>query len=1037
MAIFLSKLKQFLFLFFLFNISVCEFLNKNSLISSPLFTQENFGNIHRIFYQNEKKNSNLILLSEESVSSINLQKNEVNYRKKVNKFSEIVNLEPKNFFLTQRDSNTVEVYRTETGQFVNSLEIISNNDLLYNVKTIKIKEFTVTIFLSFKSLSMQSKKKIIFEKNFVKEDEGNKKNNYINLIFDLYVDEENQYILYGLMVEGNLKVYKITFDSLYKAILAKNKLEEQEEEENNNEDDEDNEEKSKKNKKPTKENIEVKEIEFFSKKTDVKIIKGLFTKDFLYIYDGRNIFGYDIINDKMEMFGLVEQSITLSIWSFYKENSLLVRGRKYFYYFINGQISFQFDNINHVSCSISDLPKRRLYCYLNDNSSDKNLVAYWPNEESKLERDFYTIESLVQIYSDSNTLDKVKLIEVSPYNDKIFSLVTTNKIKEFMIKSNNKVELIGEIDNNYEKYILSEIFIYHKKEEENNDEVFDSFAQYQNYYTTINSLKGNINLYKILSNLLKIIKDDIIEIAQSITKLVSNISKLINNILNKRAFDLGKESSNKEKTAFLFLVTENNLMKVFDIYNGNLLYIQQFPRNQRLRIIKNNSKNQRYVSILFGKKNFFVYDLQENKFVNDISSIFNKLNLNDELLINEEQLGVIMKSFLSLIRDKPVYDLKKYQLDEKIFGPNKEKIAVYADYEKSVLYILKFYINKKNEQKLIMLHNFNFGNIISISNPRLSEDISPHYLSEGKIFYKFISNNIYYILSTDKKETIKEKESSDKDKKKIKDRLILTILDGKNGKILSEKVIENIDISSINYLFEENWGLISYSKINKGYKRNEILSFEIMNKNVDYDLLRLFKKNFFNTKKEKEESISNESEIEIIIKTYVIERSIKHLSVSKSKYNKGNKYVLMIFENNDLQLVKREELSPRRPIMVMIKGKPTFDQESNSIYADKELPGYTPIVKLDPNNRFINKDKINVYDVKTIEGDNESSFIACIIGENIDCKVMYPDKLYDTLSPEFKKELLIAITLGFIVFILFFRKYNIKKEFANVFLEEK
>ena len=150
MAIFLSKLNQLIFLFFLLNISACEFLNKNSLISSPLFTQENFGNIHRIFYQNEKKNSNLILLSEDSVSSINLQKNEVNYRKKVNKFSEIVNLEPKNFFLTQRDSNTVEVFRTETGQFVNSLEIISSNDLLYNVKTVKIKEFTVTIFLSFK-----------------------------------------------------------------------------------------------------------------------------------------------------------------------------------------------------------------------------------------------------------------------------------------------------------------------------------------------------------------------------------------------------------------------------------------------------------------------------------------------------------------------------------------------------------------------------------------------------------------------------------------------------------------------------------------------------------------------------------------------------------------------------------------------------------------------------------------------------------------------------------------------------------------------
>ena len=63
------------------------------------------------------------------------------------------------FFLTQRKSTTVEVFRTETGQFVNSLEIISKDDLLFGVKTMKIKEFTLTIFLSFKSLSIQSKKK--------------------------------------------------------------------------------------------------------------------------------------------------------------------------------------------------------------------------------------------------------------------------------------------------------------------------------------------------------------------------------------------------------------------------------------------------------------------------------------------------------------------------------------------------------------------------------------------------------------------------------------------------------------------------------------------------------------------------------------------------------------------------------------------------------------------------------------------------------------------------------------------------------------
>jgi hypothetical protein len=91
------------------------------------------------------------------------------------------------------------------------------------------------------------------------------------------------------------------------------------------------------------------------------------------------------------------------------------------------------------------------------------------------------------------------------------------------------------------------------------------------------------------------------------------------------------------------------------------------------------------------------------------------------------------------------------------------------------------------------------------------------------------------------------------DSKRIKKRLILTILDGLNGKILSERAIENLEISSVRYLFEENWGIISYTKINKGFKRNEILSFEIMKKNIDYSLTKLFKNNILSSKKAKRE----------------------------------------------------------------------------------------------------------------------------------------------------------------------------------------
>ena len=155
------KLRQIFVFLILFNIITSEFQNKNTLIYSPLFHQENVGKIRKILYQNEKKNSNLILLSDDSISSVNLSKKEINYRKKINPFSEIVSLEQKNFFVTQPKSTSVEVFRTESGQFVNSLEIITENNLLYDVKTIKIKEFSINIFVSFKSLIIQSKKKKI------------------------------------------------------------------------------------------------------------------------------------------------------------------------------------------------------------------------------------------------------------------------------------------------------------------------------------------------------------------------------------------------------------------------------------------------------------------------------------------------------------------------------------------------------------------------------------------------------------------------------------------------------------------------------------------------------------------------------------------------------------------------------------------------------------------------------------------------------------------------------------------------------------
>ena len=1005
-------LKKLILLFLIFNLSSSEITNKNTLLFTPLFSQENFGRIRRIFYQNEKQKSNLLFLSDDSVSSANLSNRNINFRKKLNKNCEIINLDKKNFFVAEPKSSSVQVYRTETGQLINSLELINENDLMLKIETVKVNEVTMTVFLSFKSLQIQSKKKIIFERNFEFKKSNDKKDALKSRFIDLFVDKEGEQILYCFVDDGQLKVFSIKFDALYQNILSRQR------EEDDSEDEDESKTKKKKEEKPVLEN------QIFDKNIkNVMIIKGLLTKEFLYAYDGKNVFGYNVIKGNMEMFDIPEKYLSHQMWSFFKENSFILRGQKNFYYFNNGQITSQFEAQKHTVCSLSNSPTQKLFCYLDDSTSDKNLVSYFVDSQGKLDRKHYVIDSLVKIYSNSNTIDEVKLIETSPFNDNIFTIVTTNKIMEFNIKD-DKVELIGEMENNYEKYVSSNIFIYNN-DENDSENAEGNLMHYYKYYTTINSMKTNLNLLKIITNIGRIIIDDLIEIINSLKKLFINLKVMVDKLLNKNLTSNLNEDKNKDKIGVLFLVTKNNLLKILDLYTGKVLYLQQFPKHQMLKILKDdNSTSQRYVSILLGKKNFFVFDIKENKFVNDISSIYPQISQNDNLLLNEEQLSVIISSYFENINKKPVFDLKKYQLNEKLFGAKKEKNAVYIDYEKGILYILKFYINQNGEQKLTILNNYEFGNIISVSNPKISENTSQHYLSEGKIFYKFIDGDIYYILSIDKDEAKEEEKDS---KQKNKNKLILTILNGKTGKILSEQIVNNIVPSSVNYLFEENWGLISFIKLNKGFKRNEILSFEIMNKNVDYNLMRLIK-----NKLNKNISSNKENEIEILVKTYVTERKIKNISISKSKYNKSNKYILFILDNNDLQLINRDALSPRRPNMIQQKGKSVFDPDNNSIYVDKEFPGYTPIITFDNNLRFINSDKIDIYDIKTMQGETESNFITCLIGENVDCKIMYPDKLYDRLSHDFKKELLLAVCLGFIGFIYFFRKYYQKTELKKI-----
>ena len=78
-----------------------------------------------------------------------------------------------------------------------------------------------------------------------------------------------------------------------------------------------------------------------------------------------------------------------------------------------------------------------------------------------------------------------------------------------------------------------------------------------------------------MKNLSKIILDDVAELGKTFNKLGTNVVHSVNSMINKRAFDLGKETTNKENITFLFLVTENNLMKVLDAYTGKVSWNQK------------------------------------------------------------------------------------------------------------------------------------------------------------------------------------------------------------------------------------------------------------------------------------------------------------------------------------------------------------------------------------------------------------------------------------------------------------------------------
>jgi hypothetical protein len=286
------------------------------------------------------------------------------------------------------------------------------------------------------------------------------------------------------------------------------------------------------------------------------------------------------------------------------------------------------------------------------------------------------------------------------------------------------------------------------------------------------------------------------------------------------------------------------------------------------------------------------------------------------------------------------------------------------------------------------------------------------YHSNGKIFYKFISSNMVLVLSTNDKRS-----------------LIVTILKVDNGKILHQSSISNIDPSQpIKSIFEENLVVISYVKKEKSVVRNELYVIEIMRREIEHSLLTLLERKVkhllpfelgFTDIDEVNESNDdiNGSDLIFLTQSYVLNRKVKGLFVSKTRINIANKFVIILFENNQVFFIDKRGISPRRPIMKDAgSATPVFDPTLNSPYNDPDISGYSPIINLDHkfilDQYFINS---QVDDIKTTTTENESIFMLCTEGSGIACYKVYPDKTFDTLTMNFNYSLIILFMFGITV----------------------
>lgn len=295
--------------------------------------------------------------------------------------------------------------------------------------------------------------------------------------------------------------------------------------------------------------------------------------------------------------------------------------------------------------------------------------------------------------------------------------------------------------------------------------------------------------------------------------------------------------------------------------------------------------------------------------------------------------------------------------------------------------------NKDNKLKIGMKWRINTLPIISITYNELNKNTISYIPSPDKVFYKNLNPNLILILS----------------KSLGEDNVMnchVSLIDSETGKPVFKLVIDRIMISEkIIPIFVEDKIFISYVRKEKTAFRQELISIELLKKDIDDSIFDLFNDKF------KTDSIV------IMHQTYTFNKKIKEMIISKTKKAITNKVLLIVYENQLISILDIRNVSARRT-----NNNPMNIEKSeiinNQVYEDVELPPYNGFINID-YKMLVSRNYLNerVDFISVVETNLESTFLLCTGGIKISCYKTTPDKNFDSLPDNFNYIMIILFII--------------------------